>query len=60
MIALLTVIFWLSLYLFERSWAKMVGDALTMLVYLGGSTLILDRALASRFERTRPRGPHPV
>ena len=35
-IASVTVIFWLSLYLFERSWANMLGLSLTLIVYLGG------------------------
>jgi len=48
-VGLTTVVFWMSLYLFERSWAKMVGDALTMLIYLGTATLIVDRILLTRF-----------
>jgi len=50
-VALTTVVFWLSLYLFERSWAKMVGDALTMLLYLGTVTVLLDRLLLTKFVR---------
>jgi hypothetical protein len=45
-IPLLTVVFWLSLYLYEESFAKMLGDALTMLAYLGGLTLLIDRFVA--------------
>jgi len=33
-----TVVFWLTLYLFERSWAKTLGSTITMMVYLGGLT----------------------
>jgi hypothetical protein len=47
-IASATVIFWLSLYLFERSWANMLGLSLTLLVYLGGVTFLVDRLLGSR------------
>jgi hypothetical protein len=47
-IALATVIFWLSLYLFERSWVKMLGLNLTLLAYLGGVTFLLDRYLLNR------------
>ena len=52
-IAAVTVIFWLSLYLFERSWANMLGLSLTLIAYLGGATLLLDRFLLRR-----PRGRH--
>ena len=47
-IALTTVIFWLTLYLFERSWVKTLGLNLTLLAYLGGSAFILDRYLLGR------------
>lgn len=39
---LLAVVFWLSLYLFERSWVKTLGLSGTLLVYLGGPALLLD------------------
>ncbi len=42
-VGLVTVIGWLSLYLFERSWAKTVGLAGTLMIYVGGFTLIVDR-----------------
>ena len=48
-----TVIFWLSLYLFERSWINMLGLSLTLIAYLGGVTLLVDRYLLSR--RAAPR-----
>ena len=47
-VALVTVVLWLSLYLFERSWANMLGLSLTLIVYLGGATLLLDRLLLRR------------
>ena len=54
-IAAVTVIFWLSLYLFERSWANMLGLSLTLIAYLGGATLLLDRfLLRRRAAATRP------
>lgn len=59
-VALTTVIFWLSLYQFERSWAKMLGDALTMLLYLGTATLIVDRLLLTKFDRPRVGPPTPA
>jgi hypothetical protein len=43
--ALLAVIFWLALYLFERSTAKMIGTSGTLLIYLGFLGLIVDRYL---------------
>ena len=49
---LLAVIFWLSLYLFERSWVKTLGLMGTLVVYLGGPALLLDYYLSrsARFE----------
>jgi hypothetical protein len=46
---LLAVIFWLSLYLFERSWVKTLGLFGTLMLYLGGPALLLDYYL-NRFE----------
>jgi hypothetical protein len=61
-IGAVTVIFWLSLYLFERSWANMLGLSLTLMVYLGGATFLLDRFLLwRRASAMRPGGrPLPV
>jgi len=42
-VAFVVVMFWLSLYLFERSWAKMLGGSGTLMIYLGGGTLLIDR-----------------
>jgi hypothetical protein len=50
-ITLVTVVFWLSLYLFERSWAKTLGLTLTMMVYLGGLSFLIDRWLLLRAGR---------
>jgi hypothetical protein len=47
-VAFTTVTFWTSIYLFERSWAMMLGSALGMVVYLGLPTLLLDRILLIR------------
>jgi hypothetical protein len=46
-----TVAFWLSAYLFERSWATMLGVSVGFMVYLGAPTLVLDRFLLSKFAR---------
>lgn len=50
-VALVTVVFWMNLYLFERSWAKMMGLSLTMMVYLGGLSFLIDRWLLMRATR---------
>lgn len=49
-VAVVTVIFWMTLYAANKSWAKLLGLSLTMLVYLGGFTFIVDRYLASSAE----------
>jgi hypothetical protein len=46
---LLAVIFWLGLYLFERSWVKTIGESGTMFVYLAIPALLLDYYI-SRFD----------
>ncbi|MDE3154707.1 MAG: hypothetical protein KGN76_06370 [Acidobacteriota bacterium] len=48
--ALLTVVFWLSLYLFEKSWPFLIGQAGTRLLYLGAATWLVDRYLYARRE----------
>jgi hypothetical protein len=50
-ISLVTVIFWMSLYLFERSWAKTLGGSITMMVYLGGVGFLIDRWLLMRVDK---------
>jgi len=57
-VALLTVVFWLTLYLFERSWVKTLGLAGTLLIYLGLPALLLDQYL-SRWEARRHRDRLP-
>lgn len=46
-VAVVTVIFWMTLYAANKSWAKLLGLSMTMFVYLGGFTFIVDRFLAS-------------
>ena len=50
--AVVTVIFWMSLYAANKSWAKLLGLSLTLLVYLGGFTFLIDRYLASNADAT--------
>jgi hypothetical protein len=44
-VGLLMVVFWIALYLFERSWAKTMGASGTLLIYLGVPVLLFDRIL---------------
>jgi hypothetical protein len=55
-VSLVTVVFWMNLYLFERSWAKTMGLTLTMMVYLGGLSFLLDRWLLMRERRVEDDG----
>ena len=43
-----TVAFWLSVYLFERSWATMLGTTVGLMVYIGAPLVLLDRFLLVR------------
>jgi hypothetical protein len=52
-VGLVTVIFWLALYLFERSWIKTLGFSFTLMIYMGISVFVLDRVLMSRRSRRR-------
>jgi hypothetical protein len=58
-VAAVTVIFWLSLYLFERSWINMLGLSLTLIAYLGSATFLIDRLLLWRSSEARPRPTRP-
>jgi hypothetical protein len=42
-VSVVTVIGWLSLYLFERSWTKTIGLAATLVIYVGALTILLDQ-----------------
>jgi hypothetical protein len=61
-VGLIAVMFWMSLYLFERSWIKTLGLTVTMMVYLGGATILIDRVLlrvrALGGGNRRPAGAH--
>lgn len=52
-VATVSVIFWLSLYLFERSLVKTFGNTGTLLIYVGASMVLLDWYL----RRRRPVAP---
>ena len=57
-VSLVTVVFWLSLYVFERSWVKTMGLAVTLMVYLGGFTYLIDQYLLARRAQTEPTDAH--
>ncbi len=48
-VSVATVICWLSLYLFERSWAKTIGLGGTLMIYVGGLSFVLDRLWFEKF-----------
>jgi hypothetical protein len=50
-VPVLTVVFWLCVYLFERSWAKTMGLTGTMLIYVGGVAFIVDQWLIHTAKR---------
>jgi hypothetical protein len=59
---LLAVIFWLALYLFERSWVKTLGLFGTLVLYLGIPALWLDSYLTRRQSSPAEQEPasHPL
>lgn len=46
-VAFVTLAFWLSLFLFERSWVGLLGRAGMVFLVLGGMTILLDRFVFS-------------
>ena len=56
-VAFATVSFWSSLYLFERSWATMLGVTVGFMVYLGGPMLLLDRFLLIQYGKQQTQDP---
>jgi hypothetical protein len=48
-VAIATVICWLTLYLFERSWAKTIGLGGTLIIYVGGLSFLMDRLWFEKF-----------
>lgn len=60
-ISVVCVIGWLSLYLFERSWVKTLGLSGTLLIYVGGITLILDHLWLQKYLTAHPeaQADHP-
>jgi hypothetical protein len=52
-VGLTTVVVWMSLYIFERSWIKNLGFSLTLMIYLGGAVFLIDRFLFAENRRLR-------
>jgi hypothetical protein len=48
-VSVATVVGWISLYLFERSWAKTIGFSGSLLIYAGGLCYVLDRLWFEKF-----------
>jgi hypothetical protein len=55
-----TVAFWLSVYLFERSWATMLGTAVGFMAYLGPPVILIDRLLLVRVAANKTREEHAL
>ena len=55
-----TVAFWLSTYLFERSWGTMLGTAVGFMGYLGPPVVLIDRFLMVRVSADKEREDAPV
>jgi hypothetical protein len=53
-----TVAFWLSVYLFERSWAMTLGVTVSFMVYLGIPLVLLDRFLMVRVSHDHEASLH--
>jgi hypothetical protein len=48
-VSVTTVICWMTLYLFERSWAKTIGLGGTLMIYVGSLSFFLDRLWFEKF-----------
>jgi len=64
-VGVVTVVFWIALYLFERSWIKTLGTSLTLMIYLGFAVFVVDRLLWEMRRQRRQRlapatAPFPV
>jgi hypothetical protein len=44
-VAVVIVVFWMSMYLFERSWANVLGMAASLIMYVGLPIAMLDHVL---------------
>ena len=58
-VATVTVIFWLALYLFERSTANMLGYAMSLIIYLGVPAVLVDKLLTMKSASARRQTASP-
>ncbi|HVZ76411.1 MAG TPA: hypothetical protein VG818_00350 [Gemmatimonadaceae bacterium] len=49
-VTFVTATYWLNLYGYERAWSKMLGFTITMMAYVGGVAVFIDRWLLARRE----------
>ena len=56
-VAFATVSFWVGLYLFERTWATMMGVTVGFMVYLGAPIVLLDRFLLIQYGKQQAQDP---
>ena len=54
-VGLACVVFWLALYLFERSWLKTLGLSGTLFIFVGGLVFVMDRMLLAYEAKMRAR-----
>jgi hypothetical protein len=47
-VAVVIVVFWTSMYLFERSWGNVLGTAASLVIYVGLPITLLDRFLVTK------------
>jgi hypothetical protein len=59
-VTLVTVVYWLCLSQFGRSFIKLLGLSGTLLLYLGGAVIALDLLLAGRRGANERRAPAPA
>jgi hypothetical protein len=59
-IAFVTLSYWLSLYLFERSWVRNLGLSITIIACLGVGTILMDRLLLAASGKRRMAEAPPL
>lgn len=50
-VSVVIVVFWMSMYLFERSWANLLGMAASLVIYVGLPITLLDHFLVVKQKR---------
>jgi hypothetical protein len=57
-VTFVTATYWLNLYGYERAWSKMLGFTITMMAYVGGVAVFIDRWLLARREAEAAERAH--